>query len=53
MAWRKTNTDIETYKKQLKQSYYDNEYDLDKVVEEMFDIRQELFRMRHRLNYYG
>lgn len=47
--WRKPNvTNLEDYKKSFKQTYYTNQYDLDKIIEEMFYIRQELFVMRCR-----
>ena len=48
MMRNKNFTNKEEYKKYFKQVYYNNQYDLDKIVEEMFEIRQELFRMRMR-----
>lgn len=39
---------LEEYKKQFKQGYYTNQYDLDKIVKEMFEIRQELKRIKCR-----
>lgn len=42
--------DLEDYKKHFKQAYYTNQYDLDKIVKEMFEIRQELCKIRCRKN---
>jgi len=48
MIRKKVLTNREDYKKYFKQFYYTNQYDLDKIVDEMYDIRMELFRMRCR-----
>lgn len=41
-------TNIEDYKKSFRQAYYTNQYDLDKIIEEMFYIRTELFHIKCR-----
>lgn len=41
---------LEDYKKHFKQAYYTNQYDLDKIIKEMFEIRQELWKIRCRKN---
>ena len=49
---KKSLTNFEEYKKYFKQAYYTNQYDLDKIIKEMFEIRQELFRMKFRTKCY-
>lgn len=44
----KSLTNREEYKKYFKDFYHGGQYDLDKIVDEMFEIRQELFRLRFK-----
>ena len=41
-------TNLEEYKKSFRTKRFQTEYSLDEIIEEMFEIRQELFRMRCR-----
>ena len=44
----KSLTNCEEYKKYFKDFYHGSQYDLDKIIDEIFEIRQELFRLRFK-----
>ena len=48
MLQNRNLTNLEEYKKSFRTIRFQTEYSIDAILEEMFDIRQELFRMKCR-----